>query len=198
MKDLLKLVIPEKIEIIVFLMAALGLLIVENVKRFWVFADGQSLSSLQAAGGYDTQISDWFINLQARIDPHFADFIVWVLIGSVLFVGLSYVVAAIKSVRNEAELVSYYKSPQGRVHEINVFLTKLAIRVIGVFGLIVWSSIFLKHINPAISKLFFSSIITIRDPASWLWVGLSVIALTVALYVFAIFARLIALKTRVF
>jgi hypothetical protein len=198
MKPLLKLIVPEKAEIVVFISISLLLLLIQNIKRFWVFFDGTSIDTLTQTGGLDTQISNFFTNLEARIDPRIADFLVWVLVGSVVFALFSYVVAALKSASDEAELVHYYKSPKGRAHEINAFITKVAVRLAGIIGIVIWLVIFLKNINPSLTKLFFTSATNLSDPASWLWIVLSIVMFAGSLYVFAILVRVIALKPRIF
>ena len=198
MKPLLKLILPEKAEVVVFVSIGFLLLLAQNIKRFWVFFDGTSVNALSETGGLDTQVSNFFINLEARVDPRVADFLVWVLVGSVVFALFSYVFAAYKSASDEVELVHYYRSPQGRAHEINAFITKIAVRLAGVVGIVIWLAIFLKNINPSLTKLFFTSATTLDDPASWLWIVLSVVLFAASLYLFAILVRIIALKPRVF
>jgi cytoskeletal protein RodZ len=120
------------------------------------------------------------------------------LIGSILFTIFSYIIAAAKSASDEAELVHYYRSPKGRSHELNAFFSKVAMRAVGIFGMIVWFVLFIQAINPALTKSFFVSATNLSDASSWLWLVLAILGMALSLYMFAVLARIIVLRPRVF
>lgn len=198
MRPFLKLVIPEKAESVLFISLSLVLLVLQNIKLLWLSLGGNDAASLSTTSDLSEVVSSHYLTFEANLDPRIADFIVWMLVGSIVFALFSYLMAVLKSTSDEVELVHYYRSPKGRAHEVNVFISKFAMRAVGVFGLLVWTVLFLKSINPTFTKLFFTSVTTLNDPASWLWLGLSIVVMAIALYVFAICARIIVLRPRVF
>lgn len=198
MKPFLKLIIPEKAELILFISLGLILLVVQDAQILWLALGGSDAVSIDTGNNLGAHISYRYHIFEDTLDPRIADFVVWMLIGSIMFTIVSYVIAAAKSASDEAELVHYYRSPKGRSHELNAFFSKIAMRAVGVFGFIVWLVVFIQAINPALTKSFFVSATNLGDASSWLWLVVSVVAMAMALYVFAIFARIVALRPRVF
>lgn len=197
MKPFLKLIIPEKAELFLYASIALGVLLLENVRRFWLFFGGTEADSLSASGGIEMQLSNWFTNAEARLDPRIADFLVWMLIGCIVFALFEYIVASIRTTDEEVELLQNTKSMRGKTQEFRTFMAKLATRIAGVIGLLFWVVIFLRAINPALSKLFFVNATSITDPISWLWIVLSVVGMALSLYIFVVAARVIMLRPRI-
>jgi hypothetical protein len=106
-------------------------------------------------------------------------------------------ITMIKNTDSEMEFLHYYKSPSGRKHEIIVFLTKIAVRLAGLFAIILWLNIFIRIINHWLVGLLFTPVISPKNPISWLWLVVSLLIMALCLYAFAIFARLVLLKPRV-
>lgn len=198
MKPFKSLILPEKPEIVAYISVAFALLFAQSVRRFWVYIGGASAPAVSNTKGLDTLLSDWYLKFEGSIDPRYADFFIWMLVGCVVFALFNYTAAAIKSASDEADMLRYYHSPKGRLQEANAFITKMALRIAGVMGMTLWAVIFLKQINPTLTKLFFTSVTTPTDPISWLWIVLTIIGFATCLYVFTILARIIALKPRVF
>lgn len=198
MKPFLRLITPDVAEAVAYASIGLALLLVQNIQRFWVYLDGNVVSVASDSGGIDTGISEWLLHLESQIDPRIVDFMAWVLVGSVVYIVISYMIAGLKSASDEVGVIHYYRSPKGRVHELNAFLAKLSVRIAAVIGLVGWFFVFLQYINPIFSKLFFTAVLTPLDPVSWLWFVLTVGLYAASLYAFSVFARLIMLRPRVF
>jgi hypothetical protein len=198
MKQLYRLAIPESIEFVFFLIVSVVLLLSENIKRFWVLLGGDTIIIAKQKGSIDNTFKETLTNLINNINPKIVDFLVWILIGCVVFVIISVIIAFIKSLENEAELLSYYRSPKSRAQEINSFLTKLAVRFIGILGIILWFIYFIKVINPAINRWFFTSLTSLKSPSSWFWLAISIVLFTFCIYLFAVLFRIIALRPRIF
>jgi hypothetical protein len=197
MKKFYKLVIPEKVEIILFLSIALGLLLLQNIKRFWLLLQGDAVVVVENVKSIDNAASSSLTSAMNKISPRLVDFLLWALIGCVVFVIISIVIAFIKSMDSEAEFLHYYQSPSGRIHEINSFLTKLGVRLIGFIGLFIWFLYFVNVVNTTLCGWFFTAIGSLGEPSSWLWLFLSIVLMAACLFLFVIFARLIALKPRI-
>jgi hypothetical protein len=71
-------------------------------------------------------------------------------------------------------------------------------RAVGIFGMIVWFVLFIQAINPALTKSFFVSATNLSDASSWLWLVLAILGMALSLYMFAVLARIIVLRPRVF
>ncbi|HUD03309.1 MAG TPA: hypothetical protein VMR51_00760 [Patescibacteria group bacterium] len=198
MKQYYKLLVPSWIEIILFTALGLFVLIALNAKRFWLLASGNTLNWVNNIEGTDNLFSRFIKNNLDKINPHVIDFFVWIIIGCVVFVLVSVMIATIKSADDEVELIHYYQNPSSRIHEINAFLTKIAVRIVGIFGLIFWTIVFIKSINISLTRHFFVSVTTLKSPSSWLWLVMSVILYTICIYSFALLFRVIMLKPRIF
>jgi hypothetical protein len=198
MKEFLRLILPEPAEVILFVAMGVILMLVQNVKRYIGMLDGENPDVVAQIGGIDQFFQNIVANTEAKIDPRVADMVIWMLIGALSFMLFSVIVASIKSYQNEHTLIEYYKSASGRHHEIIAYVSHVAVRVVGITGYLIWLVVFIKDINPLLTKQFFVATTSLTDPLSWLWVVLSVVLMAAALYLFAIFARLAVLKERVF
>lgn len=197
MKPFVKLIVPEKAEIFLYVSIGLGVLLLENVRRFWLYFGGREADTLSETGGIEMQLSNWFTNAEARLDPRIADFLVWMLIGCIVFALFEYIVASIRTTDEEVTLLQNTKSARSKTQEFRTFMAKLATRIAGVIGLLFWTVIFLRGVNPSLSKLFFVNATSITDPISWLWIALSVVAMAASLYAFVIAVRVIMLRPRI-
>jgi hypothetical protein len=197
MNPIIKLIIPERSEIILYSSFSLFLLLVQNVKRFQLIFKGETVAIANKTEPTANFFKSLLEDVEQKINPRIIDFLLWIIIGSILFFLISLMVAVIKSAHDEIEVLHYYKNPKNKAHEIHILLTKLAIRLISLIGLIIWMSIFLKTVNPNLVNQFFALVIDLKDPLSWVWLPLTVAAYSICLYLFAILLRLIALKQRI-
>ena len=126
------------------------------------------------------------------------DFIAWLLIGAIAFATISVLVAMYHSADQEVELLHYYRNPSGKRHEIIAFISKTAVRFAGAVGFLFWMIVFFRLVNPALVTQFFAATLRIDEPISWLWMVLSVVLLALSIYAFAVLARFIMLRVRVF
>lgn len=198
MDELKKLIIPEKSELVFVLSMSIALLFFENFRRYKNYWTGDLYAVSASAKGIDTYIADWFMGIEAKIDPRFVDFIAWLLIGAIAFATISVLVAMYHSANQEVELLHYYRNPGGKHHEMITFISKTAIRFAGAVGFLFWLIVFFRLVNPALVLQFFSATIHINEPISWLWIILSIVLLAASIYMFAILARFVALRVRVF
>jgi hypothetical protein len=198
MKEFIKLIVPEPLEIIFFSIIAIILLVLQNIGLYIKLIDGQNPDVVANFGGVEQYFDELISRIESYVDPTIADMVLWMLIGAISFVAISFITAAIKSYQDEHALIEYYRSPNGRQHEIISYISKIALRVIGVLGFVVWTLIFFKQINPALTSSFFAATITPTNLYSWAWFFVCIICMALALYVFALFIRLAVLKERVF
>jgi hypothetical protein len=198
MKELLRLALPEPAEILFFSVLAIIALLIQNIKRYIDLLDGANPDVVAQIGGIDGFFKTNIADIESKIDPRIADLVIWMLIGAIAFMIFSVIVASIKSYQNEHDLIEYYKSSSGRNHEIIVYVSHIAVRIVGVTGFLVWFVFFTKDVNPFLTKQFFIASISLTDITSWVWLIASIIFMALALYLFAIFARLVVLKERVF
>ena len=197
MNQIKKLILPELSELILFLVIGLGSVILLNLKNFWMLLSGDTTTYIVNTGKSKGFIGSWLINLQNHINPRLVDFIVWLLIGCLVFVMLSLVISALKNAGDEAELLHYYRSPVGKRHEMVVYLTKIAIRLVGFLGFIFWFIVFIELIGSWLAGLFFTSATSLNNISSWVWLFMSTVISSLCIYLFAILSRLIILKPRV-
>jgi hypothetical protein len=193
MKHFLNLILPEKLEVLLWLALGLIALIVLNVGRFtsWV-TNSPGMPSVDIIGKYLRRLDDF-------LDPRLIDFFVWVLAGIAVFLLFSVIIALFKTAGDEVSTIRYYKSPVGRYHEIMVFLTKSAIRLFGFICVIFWLNLFTKSINPILSDLFYESVTTFfKSTFVWFSVIFAVVTYSAYLYLLAIISRILVLRIRVF
>lgn len=195
MKDFFKLLIPQKLEVFVFSLFGFIFILLVNVQNFWAAMTSQTV---YVTTPKINPINDWLIGIQSNINPKIIDFIVWLLIGSLVFILASTIMAMVKNTEDEVEILHYYRTPKGRGHEAVAYLTKIAVRIAGILGLIVWLDFFIYNFNPWLTKIFYSSVTNLNDFSSWLWVFLTIFFMSICIYVCAIFIRISALKIRIF
>lgn len=201
MKPFVKLVVPEPVEILLFIAMALGLLLLQSAKRFWDFyVHGIGIGSVafDASGGLDTIVRSWYLRMEQHLDPRFADFAVWIMVGCVVFTIITYISSAVRNADEEVHVLRNYRVSKNRVREFDVFIARVALRLTGIMMLLIWATVFLGEINPTFTQLFFYSIVTLGAKFSWLWLAVSVVAMTLSIYMFAIILRIVALRPRVF
>lgn len=197
MRQFFKLIFPQKIEIILSLALAVLFSSILNAKRFWFVIEGDTALAAAEKSSLDSYLSGILNHIDRYVNPNWLDLVMWLLIGCLGFLTFTTITAAIKSAEDEVEIIHYFHNPNGRRHEVIAYLSKFVVRVCGLLGGIIYLVTFFDIIMPFCSKLFFTSVTTLPDAVSWLWLGFSIIAFGASLYGFAIFARLVALKVRI-
>lgn len=197
MKEIQKLIIPDKIEALLYLVVGFVLLLALNIKKFWLYLGGTDVEQLKYSELVNPTVQNFIFKLDNDIIPRVADFIVWMAIGVILFLVVTFVLAAINSTKEQISLAEYINKPKNNRETVNR-LVRLAIRVFGVVSALIWLNVFFIKLLPDLTKLFFTSILSLNDPASWLWLLVTTLASAAGLYLFAIIFRFIALKARVF
>jgi hypothetical protein len=198
MKEFYRLIIPEKAEaFLVFIIGAVVLILL-NIKRFWLILDGNPATVVASQEGYDNFFTKFTAMLDSHINPNWLDLVMWLLIGCLGFLIFSIITASFKSAEQEVELLHYFKNPNGRNHEIIAFVSKAVVRITAILGGIIWLVAFINVIMPFCTKVLFTSVTSLSDPESWLWMILSVVIFAISIYLFEVIVRLIALRTRIF
>jgi hypothetical protein len=198
LNEIKTLILPAKSEILLYSATALFLLIAQNISRYWSYFSGVKFEEVKNASSASGQLQYWILNSEAQIDPRIADFLVWMLLGMVAISLVLFIQSNIRNANDERTLLEHMRSPKTKTHELEVFSLKIATRVAAFIGLLVYVRIFLGSINPALTSLFFTSSLSLNDVASWLWLVVSTALFALALYVFAVFGRVLFLKSRVF
>jgi len=198
MRQFFRLLLPEKAELLVYFSLGLLLLLLQNVRRIWTVLNGKTAVINTHILGTNNILVIHFKNFENGISPEVVSFAVWLLIGCIVYIFISFIIAILKSTEDEAELVHYYKFPNGKNHEINAFLTKVAVRIAGVICLILWISLFLKTINPYVNRTLYFAFNSTKEIHELVKIPLVFILYVVCLYLFAVITRLIFLKIRIF
>jgi hypothetical protein len=198
MKNLLRIIVPEKTEAILYLCMSASLLAIQSIKPIKTIIETSSEVTTVSTEAYSSPVSVWVNNLLGNIDGRIIDFLVWVLVGSLVMIMLSVIIASIKTASDEVHFITYYHSPQGKHHEINVLLTKTALRLFGFSALIIWLYVLLSYLNETLTSIFYTSLVNIKHPISWLWLCLAVVVYAFSLYSITILIRITTLKVRVF
>jgi|GEM_PF-954292 len=198
MTTVYKLIIPERLEALLYLLFAPTILSLQSYKSIKLFLDNATNTVAADSGDLQIKISIWTTDLLNKIDPRWIDFLVWLLVGCIVFMIASVIIASIKTTEDETRLLQYYRSPKGKRHEINAFVTKATVRMAGAIGAFLWLIVFLTYINKTLVNFFFNTLVNIKEPASWLWMPIIIMMFAAAIYVFTIMLRLVFLKIRIF
>lgn len=198
MRQFFQLLIPQKAETILSLTLGVLILSLLNIQRFWLILGGDdSAQNAAEHSSWDNLLTNAINVLDSHINPNWLDILMWLLIGCLGFLVFSFITGSIKAAEEEVELVHYFTNPNGRHHEILVFISKLVVRVVGILGSLLWVSIFFELFMPFCSKLFFTAVTSLPEAIYWLWLVIAIGMFAAGLYLFAILARLVALKTRI-
>lgn len=198
LKEIKTLILPAKSEFLLYGALALFLLVMQNISRYWSYFSGVKFEEVKNASSASGQLQYWILNAESKFDPRIADFLVWMLLGMVAISAVLFIQSNVRNANDERTLLEHMRNPKTKTHELEVFSLKIATRVAAFIGLLVYLRIFLGSINTSLTSLFFVSSLSLNDPISWLWLFLSVALFALALYVFALFGRVLFLKTRVF
>ena len=198
LKEIKTLILPAKSEFLLYGALALFLLVMQNISRYWSYFSGVKFEEVKNASSASGQLQYWILNAESKFDPRIADFLVWMLLGMLAISAVLFIQSNVRNANDERTLLEHMRSPKTKTHELEVFSLKIATRVAAFIGLLVYLRIFLGSINTSLTSLFFVSSLSLNDPISWLWLFVSVALFALALYVFALFGRVLFLKTRVF
>lgn len=198
MKDLIKLLKPDKIEVFVYFIFGIIILLITSFRSIKYFLDTKADVLPDQYIKENMVVLTKFNEVLGKIDPRIVDFVVWVLVGSLVFIMLSVIIAAIKNADEEIEILHYFKYPKNRRHEIVSYLTKLAVRIAGIFGFVFWLIVCLNVMLPELTKLFVSAATSLQDLSSYLWLIIAAVIAAICLYIFTILLRITTLKPRVF
>lgn len=198
LKEIKTLLLPAKSEYLLYSAVAVFLLIAQNIGRYWSYFSGVSFEEVKNASSIGGRIEFWILDAEAKIDPRIADFFVWMLLGMVAISLVLFVQSNFRNANDERDLLEHMRNPKNMAHELEIFSLKIATQLAAFIGLLIYLRIFLGSINPSLTTLFFTSSLSLNEPSSWLWLVVSVVAFALSLYVIAIIARVMLLKTRVF
>ncbi|MBP7820678.1 hypothetical protein KA043_01065 [Candidatus Saccharibacteria bacterium] len=198
MKDILKLLALDKIEVVLYLLAGFVMLVAVDLKLFWEYLAGANqVDSINAGIKLFNPITDRLLNFEASIDPRFVDFIVWTLIGIIVIGIMLFIEAVVTSASSEKDLVSYINDPTTKHDELRSYAIKASLRVGAGLAIIVFLRLYLLSILPGLAGAFFASATNIASIGSVILLVVSPILNGLSLYIFAILLRLLFLRPRV-
>lgn len=199
MQRLVKLILPEKTEIFLFLSLGLALLLLSNVQRLWNFlSGGVDFNRVGHIDEYAVVAQGKLFGIENSIDPRFADFTVWLIVGFVTIVFILLSQAILERVNSEKEDVSRISNKKQHNLEIEQYALRVMLRVAGVVTLVLWTRLFFGIIFPQLSMTFFLAATDITYWLSWAEIVYSIVMTGVSLYVFIVCLRLSTQKIRLF
>lgn len=198
MKDILKLLALDKIEVVLYLLAGFVMLVAIDLKLFWGYLAGAyQVDSVNAGIRLFNPITERLLKFEASIDPRFVDFIVWTLIGIVVIGIILFIEAIVSSASSEKDLVTYISDPTTKKDELRSYAIKASLRVGAGLVILLFIRLYLLSILPALAGAFFASATNIASLGSVILLILSPILNGLSLYIFAILSRLLFLRPRV-
>jgi len=198
MKDVIKLLALDKIEVVLYLLSGFVMLIAIDLKLFWDYLAGANqVDSVNAGIKLFNPITERLLSFEASIDPRFVDFFVWTLIGIVVIGIILFIEAIASSANSEKELVAYINNPATKKDELRSYAIKASLRIGAGLAIIVFLRLYLLSILPALAGAFFASATNIASIGSVILLVLSPILNGLSLYIFAILTRLLFLRPRV-
>lgn len=198
MKDILKLLALDKIEVVLYLLAGFVMLVAIDLKLFWGYLAGANqVDSVNAGIRLFNPITERLLKFEASIDPRFVDFIVWTLIGIVVIGIILFIEAIVSSASSEKDLVTYISDPTTKKDELRSYAIKASLRVGAGLVILLFIRLYLLSILPALAGAFFASATNIASLGSVILLILSPILNGLSLYIFAILSRLLFLRPRV-
>lgn len=200
MQPLIKLIKPTVSEAILFLTVGASLLFVSNYKRFWDFlSNGVSINDVtDQTENIALGLQNSLLNVEAHIDPRFADFTVWMIIGAVSIMTVLFLQHLLEDTTEEIEYTHKIRNESYKVREWTSYLSKATLRLAGVFLLIFILRIYLGAVFSELSDAFFISLAKPASIMSWVTIAITIVFSAIGLYAMAICLRLITLRIRVF
>lgn len=198
MKDILKLLALDKIEVVLYLLAGFVMLVAIDLKLFWGYLAGAyQVDNVDAGIRLFNPVTEQLLKLEASIDPRLVDFIVWTLIGIVVIGAILIIEAVVVSAKSEKDLVTYINSPKTRNDELKTYAIKTSLRVSAGLGIFIFLRLYLVSILPSLGGAFYASATNINSINSVVVLILCPILNGLSLYVFAVLIRLLFLRPRV-
>jgi hypothetical protein len=198
MDKIIKLLVPEKLEALLYFLLGFILIIVVDIKLFISYLTASSGETIDSLGYFKNVLLAKIFSLEQYIDPRFVDVLVWALLGSVIIMIILVVEASIASAKEEEQLLKYLSNPDSKSQETKLFIIKLTIRIAAIVGLIFYIRTFFLDIVPLLAANFFISVTSLKLLEPVLLALVCPFLAAIGIYIFAIFARLIALRPRVF
>jgi hypothetical protein len=200
MQPIIKLIKPTVSEALLFLTVGASLLFISNYKRFWDFlSNGVSINDVtEQTDNFATALQNSFLNFESHIDPRFADFTVWMIIGAISITTVLFLQHLLEDTTEEIEYTHNITNEKYKVREWTSYLSKAALRVSGLFLLIFILRIYVGAVFSELSDAFFISLANPASIMSWLTIVITIVFSTIGLYAMAICLRLITLRIRVF
>lgn len=198
MSPIKKLIKPDTTEIILYLGIGFGMLVVNNIQKFWSYlSSGADIEQVITYSDAAFEVQQKLLDLEAGIDPRLADFTVWMIIGvlsiSTVFIAQKVLGDSSEEIRRASMLrKTHYKKI---VTQETAY--RLALRIAGILLFLIWFRLFFGSIFSRLSDLFLDASLNLFS-LQVIYLPFTVIFAGLGIYVFAICARLIALKIRVF
>ena len=189
---------PEKDEVLLYLVVALGVLLVINAKRLWeLLYAGVSLDELIQTNDVSWQVQSFLYSVEAAIDPRLADFTVWMIIGILSVVTIIFAQHVIEDTTQEIRLSQQMPTLELKAQATKDYVIKILVRLSGLALCIIWVRIFVGEVYNQLSQVFFESITSLPDVYSIIALPYTLVLTAIGIYTITICVRLIALKTRV-
>jgi hypothetical protein len=200
MQPLIKLIKPTFSEVLLFLAVGTSLLFLSNYQRFWEFlSNGVSINDVtDQTDNIATVLQNAFLNFESHIDPRFADFTVWMIIGVISITTVLFLQHLLEDTTEEIEYTHKITNETYKVREWTSYLSKAALRLAGVFLLIFFLRLYVGAMFSELSDAFFISLAKPASIMSWVTIVTTIVFSAIGLYAMAICLRLITLRIRVF
>lgn len=199
MKSIVKLIIPDKIEMIFYPVVAFAVLVVNNYKNFIEYIKNEvGVVSVENTNSLLKPAVDAIDSWQQSINPRYFDILAWLIIGLFLITIVMVIDFIVGNISDERSLLGQINNTSNRHNEIKYYLTRVALSLSAGVGLLIFLTVFLSKILPATSYLFYANLAVFDLFSSLVILTGCVLVLAVSLYVFAVLIRLILLRPRVF
>lgn len=199
MRPIIKLLKPDYSEIALYSSIGFALLVVGNIQRLWDYTTGGldaelAFSYTSVAG----RLQEKLLTFEAGIDPRFADFTAWLVVGLLAVVLISVGQKFIELGGEDIKTTKKLKNTKFHKTQKQESITRWLLRFAGIILLIIWTRLFFGFAYLEISEIFFNAAVDILDVYSLIAIIYTIFLTGFGLYVFAICARLIALRIRIF
>jgi hypothetical protein len=200
MSPLVKLIKPTTSEVILFISLGVSLLFLSNIQRFWDFlSNGVSIQDVtNQTENIATGLQTSLLQIEAKIDPRFADFTVWLIIGAISISIVLYLQHLLEDTTQEIAYTQNIANDSYKVREWTSYVSKAALRLAGFFLLILLVRIYVGSVFSELSDAFFISLANPASVMSWVTIGSAILFTALGLYAMAICVRLLTLRIRVF
>lgn len=200
MQPLIKLIKPTVSEALLFLTVGVSLLFLSNYRRFWDFlSNGVSINDVtEQTDNIATALQNSLLNLESHIDPRFADFTIWMIIGAISITTVLFLQHLLEDTTQEIEYTHKIRNESYKVREWTSYVSKAALRLAGLFLLMLILRVYVGAMFSELSDAFFISLAKPASIMSWVTIVITIAFTAIGLYAMAICLRLITLRIRVF